>query len=1374
MATQEDDQCDVYQKDLSFQSALNYSWREGQNMAEKPVKIGTRVEIIGKGWLGKVAFVGTTTFATGKWIGVALDEPKGKNNGTVQGKKYFTCPDNHGILIRQSQVKILDDGDRTPSPVTTPAPASSIPKPFSAKGKADSALASKQSRAALYAKSLTERNLEKHANSGGRKSSIPSLMRRAGDIPSSPRRSSSPSGIQAPKSIQRPSTKQASKIGKPPSTSSSASSNAPSPTPTSAAQAPAPPELAASMGSQGDGASSEEAEFLKMEVKDLQEKLETLKMKRAEDRAKLKEGEKMRIQLQQLQEFKSKMIEAKVDLERQLQDAKTEAREAVEEKERHSDEMAGVAETIEMATLDKEMAEEKADTLQQEVDTLKEQVEELTLDLELLRSEIEEGGTEGASASYQLKQLEQQNNRLKEALVKLRDLSNTEKQEHQRAQKDKEKLSQELKDIKAQKDSTNKALKDAENTVIELKEQVDAALGAEEMVESLTEKNLEMEEKFQELEATMADLEAMNDMNEELQENARETEMELREELDMSKSQVSQYQIKINQFQENTHDHQETIAKFRQLTASLQEKNRELMNQTQSSETDVSPSEVPAYDFTTKFAEAKAQSKTIEVELRKLEVNQANEHIRLLTSFMPDSFLRRGGDHDCVHVLMLVSRMLAKSKLLINHVKDKAEIPETVDREQVLRHNFGEQLSFFNSLTFMMHKLRAILNKYNTALNTCSVELFCKIGTLFPEIAPHERCVDHMLDLLRKDQLDENVSMESLERAIEYLEHLYSVHLLQEEINTTTLMANHVSLMSSGSDCVALEVKKLRVLMQANQETADFSILMRDMESTNTDLKQFARMIRRRLPSQALESTMDGPSPGPTSISYGVDVQNSLYESADHMRMVVTALKDLGHHAMKHASSLADEAVKNKDKSDEEKAKDTEGIPVKKLEQLADRSSELAFGKADKGPYQSFRERLVKAMVILNKISTAMQEGEYDANMPQDKVQVPVERRALKVKSEICDAEGLGHKLESKESEMKEMKRQLKQKQDEVSTSQVRLGLVEKKLENASRDAEDKVRKVDQKLAAAQEQSKKKEKEFEATLDHMQVDIDSLEQEKSELKQRLTNLSKKTLLDSITRTSPQSGIAAAMSGGTGQGTGSPTSPSAGPSIGGQVVIKDSPMLLQQLDTLRYALRHVKHENSRLRAQKMKTIMDELPPLNVPKKPVGIVSPTGFVKLETEATPEKDEDTSKLPNKDVAYLTRNTRKIIQDLHNLAACPRVVDISHRKPGTVPALEKATPKHQMVDRSCRIQDISKNLTQLKIEMQKLLSSQKPGAHVTSAFNQFTSTEYSKVQEEQGQATSLGRVYIPLPSGQQSASYSLNLQPHQLKQLYARVIAT
>lgn len=68
--------------------------------------------------------------------------------------------------------------------------------------------------------------------------------------------------------------------------------------------------------------------------------------------------------------------------------------------------------------------------------------------------------------------------------------------------------------------------------------QVDAALGAEEMVETLTDRNLNLEEKVAELLETVADLEAINDMNDQLQENARELELELREELDMANSRI--------------------------------------------------------------------------------------------------------------------------------------------------------------------------------------------------------------------------------------------------------------------------------------------------------------------------------------------------------------------------------------------------------------------------------------------------------------------------------------------------------------------------------------------------------------------------------------------------------------------------------------------------------------------------------------------------------------------------------------------------------------------------------------------------------------------------------------------------------------------
>lgn len=50
----------------------------------------------------------------------------------------------------------------------------------------------------------------------------------------------------------------------------------------------------------------------------------------------------------------------------------------------------------------------------------------------------------------------------------------------------------------------------------------------------------------------------------------------------------------------------------------------------------------------------------IEMELRKMEVGQANRHVSLLTSFMPESFLRHGGDHDCILVLLLIPRLICK------------------------------------------------------------------------------------------------------------------------------------------------------------------------------------------------------------------------------------------------------------------------------------------------------------------------------------------------------------------------------------------------------------------------------------------------------------------------------------------------------------------------------------------------------------------------------------------------------------------------------------------------------------------------------------------------------------------------------------------
>lgn len=94
---------------------------DGGGASSRAVKVGSMVEVIGKGQRGTVAYIGNTLFASGKWVGVILDEAKGKNDGTVQGKRYFTCQENHGIFVRQSQVSCRPEGQGWEAIIVTPS-----------------------------------------------------------------------------------------------------------------------------------------------------------------------------------------------------------------------------------------------------------------------------------------------------------------------------------------------------------------------------------------------------------------------------------------------------------------------------------------------------------------------------------------------------------------------------------------------------------------------------------------------------------------------------------------------------------------------------------------------------------------------------------------------------------------------------------------------------------------------------------------------------------------------------------------------------------------------------------------------------------------------------------------------------------------------------------------------------------------------------------------------------------------------------------------------------------------------------------------------------------------------------------------------------
>ncbi|KAK3059392.1 hypothetical protein LTS18_010977, partial [Coniosporium uncinatum] len=68
-----------------------------------------------------VRFVGETMFREGIWVGVEFEEAEGKNDGSVQGERYFECQPGHGMFCNPSGIaRVLAQ----PPPKAMPPPAS--------------------------------------------------------------------------------------------------------------------------------------------------------------------------------------------------------------------------------------------------------------------------------------------------------------------------------------------------------------------------------------------------------------------------------------------------------------------------------------------------------------------------------------------------------------------------------------------------------------------------------------------------------------------------------------------------------------------------------------------------------------------------------------------------------------------------------------------------------------------------------------------------------------------------------------------------------------------------------------------------------------------------------------------------------------------------------------------------------------------------------------------------------------------------------------------------------------------------------------------------------------------------------------------------
>ncbi|KAF9800427.1 hypothetical protein SFRURICE_016817 [Spodoptera frugiperda] len=66
--------------------------------------VGESVQLRLSSSTGVIAYAGPTHFAGGTWIGIELDAPTGKNDGSVGGQRYFECRPRHGIFVRPDKI----------------------------------------------------------------------------------------------------------------------------------------------------------------------------------------------------------------------------------------------------------------------------------------------------------------------------------------------------------------------------------------------------------------------------------------------------------------------------------------------------------------------------------------------------------------------------------------------------------------------------------------------------------------------------------------------------------------------------------------------------------------------------------------------------------------------------------------------------------------------------------------------------------------------------------------------------------------------------------------------------------------------------------------------------------------------------------------------------------------------------------------------------------------------------------------------------------------------------------------------------------------------------------------------------------------------
>lgn len=501
--------------------------------------------------------------------------------------------------------------------------------------------------------------------------------------------------------------------------------------------------------SKPDTAYSESITTLQREIESLKVKLRTMENKRREDREKIKQIDTQQSRIDQLETI-IRTMETKL---KQSNEEKRAAQARYEEAHRppaaEPDLSAQFESELELATLDKEMAEEKAEVLQLELDELKEKHTELSNEVAVLRQENKEltsglSAEERASAGWL--HLERERDRLKEALLALRDQKISVETELKEEIAHLEKEFAEAEETAGKYIEAAEALQKLEDIHAELKEELEAIDNQDDIVSSMVEERDRHLQVIERLRVQNSELEELAQTNADLEALYLDNERSLQSRIDEQEAYLSEREREKTEQDRTIEDLELTLSKFRDVVQGLRteideaRRSREI-SEVQALEMKARSETMREFNMRLQSSAVKSQAKWIDTELMRANAASAQKHVKILSVFLTDTL---DDERNPVQAYLAFGQLKLKAKLVREVLLDRLR-----DREH--GHTNEEVLRAYEIAQYMSW-IQCSADRFETFISTCSSAEFLAYSNVMSDIDPVLRAVEGWLEALRADE----------------------------------------------------------------------------------------------------------------------------------------------------------------------------------------------------------------------------------------------------------------------------------------------------------------------------------------------------------------------------------------------------------------------------------------------------------------------------------------------------------------------------------------------------------------------------------------------------------------------------------------------